>query len=839
VFPGLDARFSPNVDDVAEHFGLPLPPMREGDDLVGRSLNIVAVGRLLADALHRVGVRPDLMAGHSIGEWTAMTVGGLYGRDAVDGLMSSLGPGSLTVPDVVYAAVACGAERVEKVLAGRDGVAISHDNCPHQSVICGLQEPVSQASESFRAEGVLTEILPFRSGFHSPMFAAHVPQVKEIFSRLRVLRAQVPIWSATTVDRYPSDPDGVQDLIVRHLVEPVRFGPLVRRLHREGVRGFIQVGDGSLVGFIGDTLRGEGHLAVAANDSKSSGMDALVRAACALWTEGREVDWNAFVRAAPSTSSKRPQAPAVEKPSRLIAQFEDVLKEMESAVVMVRQAWEQRRSAPPAERKMISVIELSLESHPFVRDHCLIPQAPDWQDTSDMFPVVPLTTMLEMMAEAARKLVPNGVVTGYEQIRAFRWLTVEPPVQVEIDARLDGVNRVKVDIKGHASGVVNFGSAFPPPREMPSDLSDERPPPIPAARIYSEGWLFHGPQFGGIREVQSVSEQGIRARFEVLPAPGAILDCAGQVVCHWVQLGEDPNRIAFPVSVARITYYSPQPALGDLVDCTARIHESEENTLRAEVGLSVQGRPLALIEDLINRRFGSDEATWEAWIRPSTRTISERQPEGWFMLPDRLGDAALSDLMTRRYLSASERAEYAARAPRGRRQWLLGRIAAKDAVRSRLWEEGHGPLFPAEVVVTNDDLGRPMVRVPGNSVYVSIAHKQGMAVAIASGSQRVGIDIEQVAPRGEAAQRMALAPEEQEILAAQADGDWGFTRFWASKEAVAKARGTGLNGRPRDYRIAGTKGSDVTVTAGGQEWSVCTRDIRAGQDFVVAWTALP
>ena len=83
LFPGFEPEFEPRVDDVADHFRLARPNLSGGDELVERSLDIIAVGRLLADALGRIGVTPDVMAGHSLGEWTAMIASGLYDR-AVD-----------------------------------------------------------------------------------------------------------------------------------------------------------------------------------------------------------------------------------------------------------------------------------------------------------------------------------------------------------------------------------------------------------------------------------------------------------------------------------------------------------------------------------------------------------------------------------------------------------------------------------------------------------------------------------------------------------------------------------------------------------------------------------
>ena len=87
----------------------------------------------------------------------------------------------------------------------------------------------------------------------------------------------------------------------------------------------------------------------------------------------------------------------------------------------------------------------------------------------------------------------------------------------------------------------------------------------------------------------------------------------------------------------------------------------------------------------------------------------------------------------RRYLGAAERAAYEQCAPRARAAWLLGRIAAKDAVRRLLWDAGAGPVFPAEIRVGNDDAGRPPApQGPlAAGLPISLAHKDRLAVALA------------------------------------------------------------------------------------------------------------
>src|SRR5207302_1961147 len=158
-----------------------------------------------------------------------------------------------------------------------------------------------------------------------------------------------------------------------------------------------------------------------------------------------------------------------------------------------------------------------------------------------------------------------------------------------------------------------------------------------------------------------------------------------------------------------------------------------------------------------------------------------------------------------------------------------------------------------ELRVGNDDQGRPWIQSPGGEpLAVSLAHTGGLGVAIvrpggSGGPGGVGIDVERVGAAGPATESVALTPEERDLLEGlcrgRAEGDartlW-LTRFWTAKEAVGKAEGTGLGGRPRQFVVAETEGTVLTVIApGGHTRLVETRLVSAGSegDYVVAWTA--
>src|SRR5262249_30947045 len=152
----------------------------------------------------------------------------------------------------------------------------------------------------------------------------------------------------------------------------------------------------------------------------------------------------------------------------------------------------------------------------------------------------------------------------------------------------------------------------------------------------------------------------------------------------------------------------------------------------------------------------------------------------------------------RRYLGERERVQHDGLGPRSRRGWLLGRIAIKDAVRLHRWQRGDGAIFPVEIEVRNEPSGRPVI---DGDLRVSVAHKDDIAVAIV-GEGDVGIDIERIEPRTETFAGIAYTAAERAL---GDDSEEWQTRLWAAKEAVAKARGTGITD-PKRFEVTAREG---------------------------------
>ncbi|MET9415554.1 beta-ketoacyl synthase N-terminal-like domain-containing protein [Streptomyces klenkii] len=929
VFPGLEAEFAPRAGGIAEHFGLPPTAARPSGagapvgDLGRHAAEVFALGRLLDGALRRMGIVPDAVAGHSVGEWNAMAMAGMYAQEAVDSLLTTFDPDRLRLPGLAFAVLGASARRTRAALValGDGRVVLSHDNAPGQCMICGPRPQVEEVVRSLRAEGVFGRILPFQSGFHTPMLAPWLEPIIAEAERLELAPPGVPLWSATTAAPYPTDPAEVRKLFVRHLLEPVRFRSLVEALHDAGFRAFVQVGTGQLTSLVSATLEGRDHLAVAADSPRRDGLAQLRRVALALWTHGAGIDptlppapgaTTVHRRAHPAgvttqaptrlalgsplvslggqdlaelrrdfaltrTAATDSGAPGADPAGRGVTALEEAAGRFPPAAELAALIRETAATAAeligsagligaatpadatPAGRGWQTVLPVSVTAMPYLLDHCFIRQRPGWPDLDDRRPVVPGTTIVHHLMHAAERAVPGMRAVAVHHVRFDQWVTADEPVDVHITGTPspDGAGRFDVCFGRSARATVELSPRYPEAGQgaRRPDPAAERAPEHTAARIYDERWMFHGPSFQGIADITAIGEQHVRGVISTPAAPGALLDNVGQLIGYWIMASRAERVAVLPVGIRHIRFSGPLPAPGTPVECLVSIVSLTDTLLEADAQLVTGGRVWAELTGWQDRRFDNLPETRRVERFPERHTLSRRQPGGWSLLHEWWRDSASRDLVMRNHLGRAERHAYEQQPPRGRGQWLLGRIAVKDAVRQMLWEQGEGPVFPAEIQVGNDERGRPYVTgvhgrtLPG--LEVSLAHCAETAVALVRhrgpcGPGGVGIDVEEITERPVHLHEFALKPAERRLLASacsetgEPEALW-FTRFWAAKEAVAKAEGTGLRGRPRDFAVLGARPDGLVVTAGRRAWSVRCRRIGnppglTARDYVVAWT---
>ena len=815
MYPGIDSLIKPEVSSVAEHFGIPYREQESTDTLEQRGAEVFHLSDLYTKVLGRLGLKPDLMMGHSLGEWSGVVASGLTVADTVDSVLDTLGPGMLPVPGLVFAALGCPVEAARVAIQNLPRIELSHDNCPHQTIICGEEASVDAALSLLSHKKIMGQKLDFRSGFHTSMFEDYIGPLQKSIQAMVFTAPRVPLWSATSCAPYPSDEKALRKLLVQHLLEPVRFRELTLTLYEQGVRVFLQVGAGSLPGFINDTLRGSPHVSLTTAAPNRLGLLALQKACLALFVEGAEFDESLITADSPRLpqpelkvwSETEVHAMPIETVSLdLMSELEAVFADIQFATRDILSAMQ--RVKPFAKTY---VKTLSLKDRPELMDHCFYRQKRGWKNISDLFPVMPMTATIDLIMKLAQELFPDKKVVAAENIAATRWLSVEEPRILEIKVNFDGQSRLKLEIVGHFAMTVVLAANYPAaPKSQMSTVKNAGPSRFNTKTLYDDGYLFHGPKYQGIEDLSSLGDDGITGFIRAKQVPGAVLDNVGQIAGIWIMQVLTEDKYAMPIRIRRINFYGDEPKSG-LIRCEVRSDRIRARDIMFQMELSHEGQIWATIEAWEKWRFECDERLWAFLLDPGEAMLSDDK-DGYSCFERPFLNDTVADDLARRYLREAERKVYHSLGQR-RTAWISGRVAAKDAVRRYLWQKGYqGEIFPAEIWIENDTHGKPVIReLPGEIMLnVTIAHKPGMAVASVSPKTDIGIDIEKIENRESAFEKTVFSPDEIKLIPKENRAEW-ITRFWSAKEAFAKSTGRGLEGNPKQFLIESVTDDGVHI----------------------------
>jgi len=204
---------------------------------------------ILAKAL---GVAPDMTAGHSLGEFSALVVAGALsfedGLQLVSKRALAMQAACETQPGTMAAILGLADEAVEQVCAETEGVVVAANyNCPGQLVISGSVEAVDAACEKLKAAGARRALrLPVGGAFHSPLMEPARAELARAIAEAPIRKPVCPIYQ--NVDALPqTDPAVIRDNLIAQLTAPVRWTQIVRNMIADGATEFTELGPGSVL----------------------------------------------------------------------------------------------------------------------------------------------------------------------------------------------------------------------------------------------------------------------------------------------------------------------------------------------------------------------------------------------------------------------------------------------------------------------------------------------------------------------------------------------------------------------------------------------------------------
>ncbi|MEZ5097295.1 MAG: type I polyketide synthase [Nocardioides sp.] len=256
---------------------------------------VLATDLALTRLLAAYGVAPDMVMGHSLGEYGALVAAGsLTFRSALEAV-SARGRemAHLSVEDQgAMAAVFGPLTEIERIVDEADGyVVIANINSTSQAVVGGATAAVERVVQTFTEAGLNAVRIPVSHAFHTSIVAPASEPLVAALRRLDVRGPQVPCVANVTGEFYPAqaDTDTMLDYLGRQVASPVQFVRGLHTLYDAGARVFVEVGPKkALHGFVEDVL-GSDHedvVALYTNHPKVADEAAFNQALCGLYAAG-------------------------------------------------------------------------------------------------------------------------------------------------------------------------------------------------------------------------------------------------------------------------------------------------------------------------------------------------------------------------------------------------------------------------------------------------------------------------------------------------------------------------------------------------------------------------
>ena len=206
------------------------------------------------------GFAPDMVAGHSLGEFSALAAAGAIGFEDALRLVSiraqAMQKACCLQSGTMAAIMKLDAEKIEEICAGCEGVVVAANyNSPVQTVISGEAAAVEQACEKMKEAGARRAlILPVGGAFHSPLMEPARAELAEGIEQTIFRTPVCPVYQNVTAEP-TTDPESIKANLLSQLTSPVRWTQSVLKMIDDGASHFIEIGPGKvlrgLVGSIG------------------------------------------------------------------------------------------------------------------------------------------------------------------------------------------------------------------------------------------------------------------------------------------------------------------------------------------------------------------------------------------------------------------------------------------------------------------------------------------------------------------------------------------------------------------------------------------------------------
>ena len=278
-FPFVDNIFS-QVDKVScKYTGVSMLPfltaqtndlqsrMPQAEELLMRSdynrPALMALEAGIHQILLRCGLKPDMVVGHSLGEYLALYAAGVFDLSTVIDITTIRGEGIVKhcFANGAMASIGLPAEQVQVMLDDIPGfITIANKNCPAQTVVSGEAQAIEYIITALTKQGIMCKQLPVKSAYHTSLLEPCMKPFQDRLNTIKINKPKILIQSNLTGEYYKINDQFAANLpkiLTQHMVQPVEFINNVESMYNDGARLFIEVGPRSTLSSFVDNILGD------------------------------------------------------------------------------------------------------------------------------------------------------------------------------------------------------------------------------------------------------------------------------------------------------------------------------------------------------------------------------------------------------------------------------------------------------------------------------------------------------------------------------------------------------------------------------------------------------
>ncbi len=279
----------------------------------------------LLRVMQKFGIQPDVVIGHSLGEYAALVASGVLSFAEALQVVSARGREMAKVSmadNGCMAAVSAPLAKVDEILKSVEGyVVIANINSPVQSVIGGATTAVDAAIAAFQAAGFQAVKIPVSHAFHTNIVAPASEPLMQVIDRMDVQPPQIPVIANVTGGEYPRTKPEIVSILGAQVASPVQFVKSMQKLVNMGTTVFVEVGPKRVLNSLAnDNLKGVAGVTILATNHPRKGAKASFNEAlCGLFAAGVCAGGASAAPESPSARFEAGNLPVISAP--LTAEF--------------------------------------------------------------------------------------------------------------------------------------------------------------------------------------------------------------------------------------------------------------------------------------------------------------------------------------------------------------------------------------------------------------------------------------------------------------------------------------------------------------------------------------